>query len=124
MAKTFLVIAGALAALAVLLGAFGAHGLKAKLDPETMALYQTAVQYHMWHALGLAIVALTALRWPQQMLLRGSGWLMVLGIVFFSGSLYALALTKIKILGAITPLGGIAFIMAWIMFTLAVWKAK
>ncbi|MEO5863395.1 MAG: DUF423 domain-containing protein [Burkholderiales bacterium] len=124
MAKTFLVIAGALAALAVLLGAFGAHGLKAKLDPETMALYQTAVQYHMWHALGLAIVALTALRWPQQMLLRGSGWLMVLGIVFFSGSLYALALTKIKILGAITPLGGIAFIMAWIMFALAIWKAK
>ena len=124
MAKTFLVIAGALAALAVLLGAFGAHGLKAKLDPETMALYQTAVQYHMWHALGLAIVALTALRWPQQMLLRGSGWLMVLGIVFFSGSLYALALTKIKMLGAITPLGGIAFIMAWIMFALAIWKAK
>ena len=124
MAKTFLVIAGALAALAVLLGAFGAHGLKAKLDPETMSLYQTAVQYHMWHALGLAIVALTALRCPQQMLLRGSGWLMVLGIVFFSGSLYALALTKIKMLGAITPLGGIAFIMAWIMFALAIWKAK
>ena len=116
-------LAGVLAALAVLLGAFGAHGLKAKLTPEMMAVYQTAVQYHMWHALGLAMVGLASLHWPNVGLLRWSGWLMVLGIVLFSGSLYALALTQIKILGAITPFGGLAFIAAWSTFAIAMWKA-
>ena len=120
----FLSIAGTLAALAVLLGAFGAHGLKAKLAPEMMAVYQTAVQYHMWHALGLAIIALTLSQWPQQRGLRWAAWLMVLGVVLFSGSLYALALTEIKMLGAITPFGGLAFIIAWIMFAAAMWKSK
>jgi uncharacterized membrane protein YgdD (TMEM256/DUF423 family) len=123
MAKMFLSLAGVLAALAVLLGAFGAHGLKAKLTPEMMAVYQTAVQYHMWHALGLAMVGLASLHWPNVGLLRWSGWLMVLGIVLFSGSLYALALTQIKILGAITPFGGLAFIAAWSTFAIAMWKA-
>jgi uncharacterized membrane protein YgdD (TMEM256/DUF423 family) len=123
MAKMILSLAGVLAALAVLLGAFGAHGLKAKLTPEMMAVYQTAVQYHMWHALGLATVGLASLHWPNVGLLRWSGWLMVLGIVLFSGSLYALALTQIKIMGAITPFGGLAFIAAWSTFAIAMWKA-
>ena len=121
-AKAFLQIAGVFAALAVLLGAFGAHGLKAKITPEMLAVYQTAVQYHMWHALGLAVVALTLLRWPRLNLLRWSGWLMILGIVLFSGSLYALALTNIKALGVITPFGGMAFILAWIVFAFSIWK--
>ena len=123
-AKAFLQIAGAFAALAVLLGAFGAHGLKAKITPEMLAVYQTGVQSHMWHALGLAIVALTAVRWPQLNGLRWAGWLMIVGIVLFSGSLYALALTQIKILGAVTPIGGLAFIAAWILFAVAMWKAR
>ena len=123
MGKMLLSLAGALAALAVLLGAFGAHGLKAKLTPEMMAVYQTAVQYHMWHALGLALVALSSLRWPQLNLLYWAAWLMVVGIVLFSGSLYALALTNIKILGAITPFGGLALIAAWVVFAVATWKA-
>lgn len=124
MAKTFLSIAGALAALAVLLGAFGAHGLKTKLAPDMMAVYQTAVQYHMWHALGLALVGLAAVHWPHLNLLRWSGWLMALGVVLFSGSLYILALTGIKALGAITPFGGLAFIAAWLMFAAAMWTTK
>ena len=124
MPKMFLSIAGTLAALAALLGAFGAHGLKAKLAPEMMAVYQTAVQYHMWHALGLAIIALALPQWPHLTLLRWAAWLMVLGVVLFSGSLYALALTEIKMLGAITPFGGLAFIIAWIMFAAAMWKSK
>ena len=122
-AKTFLQIAAVFAALAVLLGAFGAHGLKAKITPEMLAVYQTAVQYHMWHAVGLAIVALALLRWPRLILLRWSGWLMILGIVLFSGSLYALALSHIKMFGAVTPLGGLAFIAAWLVFALAISKA-
>jgi uncharacterized membrane protein YgdD (TMEM256/DUF423 family) len=124
MGKMFLSLAGVLAALAMLLGAFGAHGLKAKLTPEMMAVYQTAVQYHMWHALGLAMVGLASLHWPDLGLLRWSGWLMVLGIVLFSGSLYVLALTEVKVLGAITPFGGLAFIAAWLTFAVAMWKVR
>jgi uncharacterized membrane protein YgdD (TMEM256/DUF423 family) len=122
-AKSFLALAGLFAALAVLLGAFGAHALKGKLAPEMLAVYQTAVQYHMWHALGLAVVALTALHWPERRGLRWAGGLMTAGIMLFSGSLYALALTNIKLLGAITPLGGAAFILAWVVFAVAICKA-
>ena len=124
MARLFLALAAFLAALAVVFGAFGAHGLKAKLSPEMLAVFQTAVQYHMWHALGLGLVALAALHWPQLNGLRWAGWLMIVGIILFSGSLYALALTNIKMLGAITPFGGLAFIVAWIVFAFAIWKTK
>ena len=124
MAKTFLSIAGVFAALAVLFGAFGAHALKAKLAPEMLAVYQTAVQYHMWHALGLGLVALAALHWPQLNGLRWAGGFMIAGIVLFSGSLYALALTGIKSLGVITPFGGLALIVAWIIFAFVIWKAN
>jgi uncharacterized membrane protein YgdD (TMEM256/DUF423 family) len=123
-AKALLSIAAVLAALAVLLGAFGAHGLKAKLAPEMLAVYQTAVQYHMWHALGLGIVALTTLHWPRLNGLQWTAGLMIAGMVLFSGSLYALALTNIKILGVITPFGGLAFILAWTVFAVAVWKSS
>ena len=124
MARLFLALAAFLAALAVVFGAFGAHGLKAKLSPEMLAVFQTAVQYHMWHALGLGLVALAALHWPQLNGLRWAGLLMIVGIILFSGSLYALALTNIKMLGAITPFGGLAFIVAWIVFAFAIWKTK
>ena len=123
-AKSFLSITAVLAALAVLLGAFGAHGLKAQLTPEMLAVYQTAVQYHMWHALGLGIVALTAFHWPRTNGLQWTAGLMIAGIVLFSGSLYALALTNIKMLGVVTPFGGLAFILAWIVFAVSVWKSS
>ena len=121
-AKSLLMFAGLFAALAVLLGAFGAHGLKTKLTPEMLAVYQTAVQYHVWHALGLAVVGLAAMQRPQLNALRWAGGLMIVGIVLFSGSLYALALTNIKALGVITPFGGMAFILAWIDFAFSIWK--
>jgi uncharacterized membrane protein YgdD (TMEM256/DUF423 family) len=124
MAKSLLSIAALLAALAVLFGAFGAHSLKGKLTPEMLGIYQTAVAYHMWHALGLAIIALAQLLRPQLGLLRWAGYSMLAGIVLFSGSLYAMALTNMKILGVITPFGGLALIVAWIVFAVSVWKVN
>ena len=121
---TFLFFAGSSAALAVLLGAFGAHGLKAKLAPDMMAVYQTAVQYHMWHALGLAVVGLALVNWPSLVLLRLAGWLMLAGMIVFSGSLYLLAVTNVKMLGTITPIGGLLLIAAWLVFAWAMYKAK
>lgn len=120
--KSFLLLGGIGALLAVLLGAFGAHGLRNTLTPDRLAIYQTAVQYHFYHALGLLAVALLSLHWPQSAYLKWSGWLMVAGIVLFSGSLYALSISGIRWLGAITPFGGTAFVAAWLLFSIAVWK--
>ena len=89
-----------------------------------LAVYQTGVQYHMWHAIGLAIAGFAAVQWPQLSGLRWAGGLMIVGIILFSGSLYALALTNIKVFGAITPFGGLAFIAAWIVFAVSVWKSS
>jgi uncharacterized membrane protein YgdD (TMEM256/DUF423 family) len=110
--------------LAVALGAFGAHALKARLAPDLLAVWQTAVQYHFWHALALiAIGILIALALPGSALLRWAGWLMVAGILLFSGSLYALALSGVRSLGAVTPFGGVAWIAAWVLLAVAVWKS-
>ena len=122
-AKLFLALGCIAALLAVALGAFGAHGLKARMAPELMPVYQTGVEYHFYHALGLILVGLAALHLPQSALLRGAGWAMLAGIVLFSGSLYLLSLTGLRWLGAITPLGGAAFITAWGLFAAAVIKA-
>jgi uncharacterized membrane protein YgdD (TMEM256/DUF423 family) len=121
----FLIVIGALAGAAgVALGAFGAHALKARLAPEALALWQTAVQYHFWHALGLiAIGIIIAVALPGSTALKWAGWLMVAGLVLFSGSLYALALGAPRGLGAITPLGGTAWIAAWILLAWAVIRA-
>lgn len=122
-ARLFL-LAGCIAALlAVALGAFGAHGLKARIAPEMLAVFKTGVEYQFFHALGMMLVGLAALHLPASAYLRGAGWAMLGGIVLFSGSLYLLALTGIAWLGAITPLGGAAFIAAWALFALAVIKA-
>ena len=104
-----------LLALAVVLGAFGAHGLRSRLDAYSMGVYEKAVFYHFIHALGLLVVSVL----PRIGALRaGTGtwvcWLLVAGILLFSGSLYLLALTGVRTLGAVTPLGGLAFIAAWI----------
>lgn len=118
----FFLIAGALsAALAVVLGAFGAHGLRGRLPADLLAIYQTGCQYHVYHALGLLAVGLLGLHLPASTALRVSGWLMLAGTVLFSGSLYLLAITGQRWLGAVTPLGGVAFIVAWLLLA---WAAR
>ena len=108
--------------LAVILGAFGAHGLKKILPPDLLTVFATGVQYHFYHALGLIAVGLIAIHLPASFQLRLSGWLMVAGILLFSGSLYLLAITGVRWLGAITPLGGVCFIVAWLLLVVAVYK--
>jgi len=122
MAKFFLITGSLAAAAAVALGAFGAHGLRHKLGADLLAVYQTGIQYHFYHALGLLAVGLLSLQLPDSSALRSAGGLMLLGIVLFSGSLYLLAISGLRWLGAITPLGGLAFIAAWLLLALAVWK--
>ncbi|MFC4276422.1 DUF423 domain-containing protein [Achromobacter aloeverae] len=107
--------------IAVGAGAFGAHGLKARLDAGMLAIWQTGVTYQMAHALGLLAIAALAPRFGSS-LLAGAGWLMFAGIVVFSGSLYVLALTNVRWLGAITPIGGLGFLAGWLLVALAVWR--
>ena len=119
-ARAALVLAASLMFVAVALGAFGAHALKSRLAPEMLEVWHTGVQYHAWHALGLFAVGLLMLHWPDRADLAAAGWLMVAGIALFSGSLYALALTGTRALGAITPIGGLAFLAAWLVLAWAV----
>ncbi len=121
-AKLFLTAGGLAALAAVALGAFGAHALKSRVSAEMLAVWHTGVEYHAYHALGLLAVGLVAGQLPESMLLKWSGWLMLAGIVLFSGSLYALALSGERWLGAITPIGGTAFLAAWGLFVIAVLK--
>jgi len=118
-ARWFLLLGAANAALAVLAGAFGAHGLNDSLPDNLMHAFNTGVTYHFWHALGLLVVGLTLERRRSSRLFRISGWLMLAGIVLFCGSLYALALSGIRVLGVITPFGGMAFIVAWCVYAVA-----
>ncbi|MDH3693924.1 MAG: DUF423 domain-containing protein [Gammaproteobacteria bacterium] len=120
--KLFILLGSLNATLVVMLGAFGAHGLKARLSQEMLAVFQTGVQYHFYHALGLFAVAFVASQFPDSTLVKWSGWTMLAGIVLFSGSLYILSLSGIRWLGAITPLGGLAFIVAWCLLAIAVVK--
>ena len=101
-------------AFAVALGAFGAHALKARLAADALAVWQTAVQYHAWHALGLLGIGLWQRQAPESCAMRVAALLLAAGIVLFSGSLYALVLTGARGLGAVTPFGGIAFIAGWL----------
>ena len=121
--RWFLLFGAANAALAVLLGAFGAHSLKTHLAADMMAVYQTGLQYHLFHALGLLAVGFALKQIGDSVWLRWSGWLMLAGIVIFSGSLYILSVTGWKWLGAVTPLGGVSFIIAWTLFIVAVVKS-
>jgi uncharacterized membrane protein YgdD (TMEM256/DUF423 family) len=119
-AKLFVGLGALAAALGVALGAFGAHALKARLSAEMLAVWQTAVQYHLWHALGLIAIGLLAQHLPTSVPVRLAGWLMLAGIVLFSGSLYAMALSGSRWLGAVTPFGGACLIIAWLVLTFAV----
>lgn len=102
-------------------GAFGAHGLKQTLSTDMLAVWQTGVLYHLAHALGLFVVALLVARYGSGMTI--AGWIMFAGIVIFSGSLYLLAVTGARWLGAITPLGGVAFLVAWAWVAWAAWRS-
>ncbi len=106
---------------AVMLGAFGAHALRAKLTPEALAVWQTAVQYQFYHALGLLLVAVL-LRQDEGVWLRAGAVAFAAGILLFSGSLYGLALGGPRWLGPVTPLGGLAFILGWACLAISAWK--
>jgi uncharacterized membrane protein YgdD (TMEM256/DUF423 family) len=121
--KLFLSAGGLMALAAVALGAFGAHALKGRLSAEMLAVWHTGVEYHIYHALGLLAVGFVATQLPESALLKWSGWLMLAGILLFSGSLYAVVLSGERWLGAITPVGGIAFLAAWALFVVAVLRA-
>lgn len=105
--------------LSVALGAFGAHIMQARLTPERMATYETAVQYHMAHALGLLLIAILADKLADQKKVQWSARLLLTGMIIFSGSLYLLCFTGFSMLGAITPIGGVAFLIGWLMLALA-----
>jgi uncharacterized membrane protein YgdD (TMEM256/DUF423 family) len=109
MRRNFLLLAALGGFSGVAMGAFGAHGLKHVLSEHYLEVYKTAVNYQMWHALLLGLISVL----PEQQLLNWAGWSLVAGVVLFSGSLYALALSKVSWLGIITPFGGVAFLMAW-----------
>lgn len=115
----FLRIAAVLGGLGVAIGAFGAHGLKQRLsDPELLAIFETGVRYHFYHALALLAMATMPGLWVSRWA-PAAGWAFTVGVVVFSGSLYALALTNIRVLGAITPIGGVAFIVGWFCLIMA-----
>jgi uncharacterized membrane protein YgdD (TMEM256/DUF423 family) len=122
-ARLALTLAASLLFAAVGLGAFGAHALKVRLAPDMQAVWQTAVQYHAWHALGLLAAGLLMMQRPDAPGASLAAWLFVAGIVFFSGSLYALALSGVRGLGAVTPFGGVAFLGGWLAFAWAAWRA-
>ena len=117
-ARLALGLAAVLLFMAVGLGAFGAHALKASLSADMMNVYQTAVQYHFWHALGLLAVGILLLQKPDSGALAACAWLLVAGIATFCGSLYLLALTGVRKLGMITPLGGLLFLAGWLTLLL------
>ncbi|WP_100374242.1 DUF423 domain-containing protein [Bacillus sp. FJAT-45037] len=120
MAKLFILLGSIVMGLSVAIGAFGAHGLEPRLSERMMKNFQTGVQYHMIHGIGLLFVGVIALKLTNSSLLNGAGWSFLIGIILFSGSLYAMALTGVTKLGAITPLGGLAFIIGWVLVGLAV----
>ena len=119
----FLITTGALsAALSVALGAFAAHALKSRLSAETLAVFQTGVQYQFYHSLGLILVGILAQRYQGSTLMTASGLMMLAGILLFSGSLYVLSTTGIRSLGIITPIGGVSFIAAWMLLAVGIWR--
>lgn len=121
-ARAALALGAGFAFAAVALGAFGAHALKARLGPDMTAVWQTAVQYHAWHALALVAAGLVLLQRPQARGVSVSAWLFAAGILFFSGSLYLLAFTGVRMFGAVTPFGGVAFLAGWAAFAWGAWK--
>ena len=118
MDRTFLLIGTLAGFLAVTLGAFGAHALRERMSSEMLAVFETGVRYQMYHALALLLVSAMMPRMGGWLVVSG-GWLFTAGIVLFSGSLYVLALTGVTVFGAITPIGGLAFLAGWACLAIA-----
>jgi len=123
MDRLFFALGGVSGFAGVALGAFAAHGLKGRLAPEMLAVFELGVRYQMYHALALFAVAWACTRWPG-VWAEASGWLFVAGIAIFSGSLYALAATGARWLGAVTPFGGLAFLAGWACLAWAAWSGR
>jgi len=117
-------IAAAALALAVLLGAFGAHALRDRLTPASLAVYRTAVDYHFWHGLGLLGVGALMIAWPQSTRLAWVAGFMIVGLLLFCGGLYTLALGGPPWLGALAPVGGTAFVAAWALLAVCAWQRR
>ncbi|MEQ1485389.1 DUF423 domain-containing protein [Methyloglobulus sp.] len=124
MRSTFLFLGTFCAFMGVGIGAFGAHALKASLSTEALAIYHTGVDYQMWHSLGLLGIGLWQHQTPDSKLVPWAGWFMFMGILLFSGSLYLLALLDIPKLGMITPIGGVCFLIAWLLVCLSATSKK
>jgi len=124
MEKTFTIIGAVLMMIGVGAGAFGAHGLSSYFErfPNLAVTYETAVRYHVYHALGILFMAWAAAKWPGSLTSWG-GYLLLAGVIIFSGSLYLLVITRQSWLGAITPIGGVAFIAGWACLLLAAWRS-
>ena len=122
MDRAFFGLGAVSAFIAVAAGAFGSHALKTKLTPEMLAIFEIGVRYQLYHAFALIACAWAAARWPGP-LVTASGWLFVAGTVIFSGSLYALALTGTRALGAVTPLGGVALLAGWVCLAAGVLRS-
>ncbi len=120
--RVFIMLGAINAMLSVALGAFGAHILEGKMEPYYIDIWGKAVTYQMLHSVGLLAAGILAGKLPHSKLLKWSGWLMFLGIILFSGSLYVLAVTRVSVLGAITPLGGVSFVIAWLLMAIAAKK--
>ncbi len=121
MDRLFAALGATSALMAVAAGAFGAHGLRARLPPELLIAFDTGVRYQMYHALALLFVAWATTRWPVPSI-RAAGWLFVAGTIVFSGSLYLFAWTGARFLGAVTPVGGLAFLGGWLALAVGVWR--
>lgn len=123
MPRTFFILGALSAGMAVGAGAFGAHGLRKHLTDEMLTVFETGARYQMYHALALLAVAWACTRWPGLATIS-AGWLLVTGTVIFSGSLYLLALTGQRWLGAVTPLGGLAFLAGWLCLAWAALRGE
>lgn len=123
MGRVFFVVGAVSAFIGVAAGAFGAHGLKSRLDAEMLSAFEVGVRYQMYHAFALFVAGWALTKWPGALAVAG-GWLFVAGTVLFSGSLYLLSLTGLRWLGAITPLGGLAFLAGWLCLACLFWKAQ
>jgi uncharacterized membrane protein YgdD (TMEM256/DUF423 family) len=123
MDRAFFTIGAVLGALGVAAGAFGAHALKVRLSPEMLAVFETGVRYQLIHALALLALAWAGTRWSSPVI-NMAGWLFLVGIFLFSGSLYALCLTGIRGFGAVTPFGGVAFIVGWLALAWGAWRGR
>jgi uncharacterized membrane protein YgdD (TMEM256/DUF423 family) len=121
MDKFFFAAGSVLGFLAVMLGAFAAHALKSRLSADMLEIFEVGVRYQMYHSLGLLGVAWASAHWPQSSA-NTAGWCFLLGIFVFSGSLYVLSLTGLRWFGAITPLGGLAFLIGWLLLAWAAWR--